>query len=413
VRLAVFTNQFPAQMNTFFARDVGSLIAAGFEVDVYPFYPLDESLWRYVPASLSEEVLPRARVHHLHPADLAGGLRAPRKLGSFLRDTWRLARASAPHGPTVLGKSLYVGAYAWLWAGGLDGRRYDHVLSYWGNFSASCAWLFHRLTDPRVPFTMFIHGRMDLYRDPAFLGAKMLYADNIFLVCEFNRRYISEHYPDIYPRIADKIRIHNLGLDLEQVPFSPGGRPPATILAVGRFEPLKGYRELLRAVALLHQRGLPARLEFVGGGEQEGELRRLAADLGLTEHVGFLGWLPPDGVLEAMRRATVFAHAPVSLDAMPTVVKESIAVGTPVVGADIAGIPEMLDGGRCGVLVPPGDIPALADALARVLGDPALRAELARAGRAHAEELYDLKRNSARLAALLRESGRGEPPGAR
>ena len=63
MRLAVFTNQFPAQMNTFFARDVGSLITAGFEVDVYPFYPLDQSLWRYVPDSLSDAVLPRARVH--------------------------------------------------------------------------------------------------------------------------------------------------------------------------------------------------------------------------------------------------------------------------------------------------------------------------------------------------------------
>jgi glycosyltransferase involved in cell wall biosynthesis len=406
VRLAVFTNQFPAQMNTFFARDIGSLIAAGFEVDVYPFYPLDESLWRYVPESLSEAVLPRTRVHHLHPGDLAAGVRTPRKLGPFLRDTWRLARASATHGPAVLGKSLYVGAYAWLWAGGLNGRRYDHVLAYWGNFSASCAWLFHRLTDPRVPFTMFIHGRMDLYREPAFLGAKMLYADNIFLVCEFNRRYIRDHYPEIYPRIADKIRIHNLGLDLEEVAFTPEGRPPATILAVGRFEPLKGYRELIRAVALLHQRGLAARLEFVGGGELEGEMRRLAAELGLSSHVSFLGWLPPDGVLNAMRRATVFAHAPVSLDAMPTVVKESIAVGTPVVGADIAGIPEMLDGGRCGVLVPPGDIPALADGLERVLRDPALRSELALAGRAHAESQYDLQRNSARLAELLRQSGR-------
>jgi colanic acid/amylovoran biosynthesis glycosyltransferase len=245
---------------------------------------------------------------------------------------------------------------------------------------------------------------MDLYTHPAYLAEKMAYADNIFLVCEFNRRYIREHFPEVYPQVADRIRIHNLGLDLAEVPFSADRAAEPTVVAVGRLEELKGFGILLEAIALVRGRGHPVRLELVGGGEQEQELRARAAELGLADAVTFRGWVQPDEVLAAMRRATILAHTPVQLDAMPTVVKEAMAVGTPVIGSDLAGIPEMLDHGGCGVLVPPRDAGALAAAIERLLADPALRRRYAEAGRRQVEVSYDLARNGRRLAELLRDS---------
>src|SRR5919106_6808343 len=67
MRIAVFTNQFPGHVNTFFARDVRSLIDAGWGVDIFPIYPLDERLFRYVPAVLGPDVLDRQRLHHVSP----------------------------------------------------------------------------------------------------------------------------------------------------------------------------------------------------------------------------------------------------------------------------------------------------------------------------------------------------------
>jgi len=116
--------------------------------------------------------------------------------------------------------------------------------------------------------------------------------------------------------------------------------------------------------------------------------------------------LPPDQVLDAMRRATVLVHPSVTLDAMPTVIKEALAVGTPVIASDVAGIPEILAGGRCGVLVPPGNIGALADAVAALLADPAGQRAYARAGREHAERVFDLERNAQRFAEQLRSTRR-------
>jgi glycosyltransferase involved in cell wall biosynthesis len=94
-------------------------------------------------------------------------------------------------------------------------------------------------------------------------------------------------------------------------------------------------------------------------------------------------------------------------DAVPTVIKEAMALGTPVIGSTAVGIPELLDQGRCGVLVPERQPDRLADAIAMLLRRGDLRDELARAGRAFAVRTFDLWRNGQRLADLLRTTRRG------
>jgi glycosyltransferase involved in cell wall biosynthesis len=102
----------------------------------------------------------------------------------------------------------------------------------------------------------------------------------------------------------------------------------------------------------------------------------------------------------------MLVHPAVDLDTMPNVVKEALAVGTPVVASDLAGIPEMLDGGRCGILVPPGDVGALARSIEGLLRDPGRCQAHAIAGREHVERHYDLWRNGRRLAERLRATVR-------
>jgi glycosyltransferase involved in cell wall biosynthesis len=86
-----------------------------------------------------------------------------------------------------------------------------------------------------------------------------------------------------------------------------------------------------------------------------------------------------------------------------------MAVGTPVIASDVAGIPEALDDGRCGVLVPPKDVGALADAIDALLNDGERRRRFAALGRRRTEELFDLTTNGARLAERLRATTRGGP----
>lgn len=404
MRVGVFTNQFPAQLNTFFARDMRALLECGIELDIFAFYPLDERLWENVPDLLNSRVLPRSHVHHFGRAELAmaGVPWPPSRSITFARDALPLLAAAARFGGSHMAKSVYASAYAWACTRRFGSQRFDHILAYWGNHAASVAYLFHRQTQPTVPFSMFLHARMDLYHQPAFLSAKMLHADNIFLVCEYNRGYLRDHFGKVFPRIADRIHVHHLGLPLEEIPFEPGGRPANRLVAVGHLEPLKGFAGLIETVAVLHRHAVEARLDLIGGGPQERELRRLATRLGVANHVTFCGWRSPEEALAAMRMATVLVHPSIAPDAMPTVVKEALAVGTPVIASDLAGIPEMLDGGRCGVLVPPADVEALADAIQALLANPARRREFAAAGRKHMEARFDMWRNGRLLADRLR-----------
>ncbi len=103
-----------------------------------------------------------------------------------------------------------------------------------------------------------------------------------------------------------------------------------------------------------------------------------------------------------MGEATVLVHPSDGLgDGLPNVLREAMALGTPVIASRIAGIPEALDYGRCGILVPPRDVGALADAIATLLGNAALRRTFAERARRRTEQQFDMWRNGARLAELL------------
>jgi glycosyltransferase involved in cell wall biosynthesis len=385
MRIAVFTSQFPSRVSTFFARDMRALVAAGASIDVFPIYPLEPELWRYVPPILDERFLPRERVHHVGLAEGVRSLRPwpLRRARTFARDALAIARSAARFGLEPLAKSAYVLPKAWAWADQLARGGYDHVLAFWGNYAATCAYVAHRLlARDDIPFSFFLHAGTDLYRNRVFMREKLLYAGRVVTVCEFNRRLIRDAYPDIWPAIADRVTVNYMGVDFSELPYAPGPRPEGRVLAVGRQSRGRGYDLLIRAVAELLRRGMPVELEFVGGGEDGPRLRAIARELGVTGRVHFRGW---------------------------AVFEEAMALGTPVLGSTISGIPELLDHGRCGALVPPGNLDALTGALASLLADPARRAAYAEAARAHAEQSLDMWRNGAQLFDSLR---RAPAPGA-
>jgi glycosyltransferase involved in cell wall biosynthesis len=407
LRLAVFTSRYPGRVSTFFERDMLALVRAGIELDVFPVRPYDATLWRYSLA-VDEHPVPRDRVHN---SGVLQSLRPPwpvSRLAPFLRDAAVLTASAVRFGPVALAKTLYALPKALGWAARQAGP-YDHVLAYWGNYAGTCAYLFHRLTDPRVPFSIWLHAGADLYFRPIFLRQKLLYADRIITCSEFNRRYIHERFPDVAGRLDGRIHVAYHGLDLARFRYAPEGRPATRLIAVGRFARDKGFDVLLQAVGILAQRGHPVELELVGDGPQASALRALADALGIADRVRFRGWLPFADVQAAMQAATVLVHPSTGLgDGLPNVLREAMALGTPVIASEVAGIPEALDGGGAGVLVPPRDVPSLVDAITRLLADGALRRRLAEAGRRRTEDLFDAWRNGARLAEVLRATRRGD-----
>ena len=162
---------------------------------------------------------------------------------------------------------------------------------------------------------------------------------------------------------------------------------PPTLVTVGRLHPDKGIDVLLHAMARLRRR-LPTARAVVVGGEQPGHEGHRTELLDLRRQLDLEGAVDFAGVVHRPLPVLLAASAYVQpsrerTELQPLAVLEAMAVGLPVVATQVGGVPEMLDGGRLGLLVPPEDPPALADSLARVLGEPGLGDRLGRAAQAH------------------------------
>jgi hypothetical protein len=134
MRIAVFTNQFPPG-NTFLARDLRALLDAGFDVNVFSFYPLDPELWRCLPEELDVSTFPRHNARHVSLLKSISSLRPwpIRKFGIFVRDTSAIAASAVRFRFRPLVKTAYVFPKAWAWSA-LFGSRFDHIFAYWGNY---------------------------------------------------------------------------------------------------------------------------------------------------------------------------------------------------------------------------------------------------------------------------------------
>jgi glycosyltransferase involved in cell wall biosynthesis len=178
------------------------------------------------------------------------------------------------------------------------------------------------------------------------------------------------------------IAVRNAVTPARPSPAIPPGSPPR-LLTVGRLAPEKGHATLLAALGMLARAGHPFTADLIGDGALAERLRASARRAGLGERVAFRGALPHGDVLRAYGGADVLV-LPSRWEGCPNAVLEAMAHGLPVVATAVGGVPELVEHEVSGLLVPPEDPAALADALARMLGDAELRAAMGRAGRSRA-----------------------------
>lgn len=202
-------------------------------------------------------------------------------------------------------------------------------------------------------------------------------------------------------------RVHYLPNFVEDFAGStPADLPTASstprLLAMGRLHPNKGFDVLLRAIALLPR----GHLYLAGAGPEEAALRALAAELGITERVSFLGWRRDIGALLA---ATDIFICSSRQEPLGNIVLEAWSAAKPVIAAAAQGPSELISTGKDGVLVPREDAAALAAAIAQLSENPERAAAIAAAGRAHFAATFaeaPVMAHWRRLLADLKPAGR-------
>lgn len=261
-----------------------------------------------------------------------------------------------------------------------------------------------------LPWCCSAHAK-DIWTTPQWdIEEKLAELDWLVTCTAFGAEYLAR----LAPR-PETVSLLYHGLDFTRFP-PPRDRlqdatRPVRILSVGRAVAKKGFDDLLQALALLPT-DLDWRFHHIGGGPLLDALRRQADQLGIGARIDWRGPQPQEAVLSALRDADIFTLASKiaedgDRDGLPNVLMEAQSQALAVVATETAGIPELIIDGETGLLTPAGEPAALADALARMIGDAALRQRLGAAGFKRVRSAFSLDAGIDTLTA--RFGGTGHP----
>jgi len=390
-RLAYLLKKFPRLSETFILNELLAQERLGRELHIFSRRAPDNEPRHPELARLRatvENLPPKSEIDpwemlvgdDSNPDDLLG------KLGALVREarTWGHART-----PSLLVEALHL----------LKRTRelgIDHVHVHFATDSAVVAMLMRKLGGPSYSVTA--HAK-DIYRETVdfrFLDILVRNSAFVVTVCDANRQWMAER---LSPEAMAKVRKLYNGIDLRSFVADGSKREPNHVLGVGRLVEKKGFHLMVEAMTQLLKKGVDLHATLIGDGDQKVALEQLIAERGVGARVKMLGPRDQAEVRGFMSRAAIMVQPCLvgndgNRDALPTVLIESLAMKLPSISTPVTGIPEILDQGRCGVLVPENDVQATADAIEALLRDPARRERIAADGRKRAEELFDSEKTS-------------------
>jgi len=399
-KLAYIMSRFPKLTETFILYEILALEELGVPVEIFPL------LRERQPVTHPEADRLVRRAHFL-PFVSWSILRAQ---GHFIRrrplayfSLWAEVVRETCGSLNFLVGAIGIFMKAVRFAYEVESRQVRHIHAHFVNHPAVAALIIHRLTG--VPFSFTAHGS-DLHVDRRMLKKKVEAAAFAVTISAYNKELMIQECGN---RVREKIHVIHCGVDVDI--FSrrcrPRGEQPFQILCVASFEAVKGHKHLLEACRLLRARGVDFVCHLVGDGPLRLQVKGQIEAANLAGSVVMHGMLSRPEVAKMYRAADVVVLASVftergDREGIPIVLMEAMASGVPVVASAISGIPELVDAGRTGLLVPPGDPSALADALQTVKeADAERRYLMGAAGREKVQAKFNLKTNAVALRDLL------------
>lgn len=395
--VAYIMSRFPKLSETFILREMLEMERQGQPIIVLPLltvqqpthHPEAEPLMaraQYTPF-ISRPII-AANLHYLR--------RRPR---AYLATLWRALRGNFGSA-NLFGGAIGIFPKSVYFARLVKSQGIRHVHAHYATHPALAAMIISELTG--VTFSFTAHGH-DLYLLTRMIGEKMQLASFVVTISEFNKQHLLKLCPELPP---EKIKIIHCGIQLDRYGAQTSRSPERktdrafTILCVASLERHKGHEYLVKACALLKNKLGNFRCLLAGEGEERPRLEKLIAELGLRDVVHLLGGQAQQRVAALLAEADLFALAS-TRDALPVVLMEAMASRLPVVATRIYGIPELVEDGVTGLLVPPANEQALADAIAHLHEHEPLRREMGERGRRKVSSAFELGANVRTLQSLF------------
>ena len=391
--VAYITGEYPKVSHTFIQREIMGLRALGQAVITCtvrkPAAKTVVGAEQQAEAAATFAILDAAK----NPAGLlaAHGRMLVRNPGRWLA-ALRLAWTTRPPGAKATLRQAAYFLEAGVLADHLLAKGAVHLHNHFGDSSGSLTMIAAELAG--LPFSITMHGPT-LFFEPFVWRLDAKVARAAFIAC------ISHYCRSQAMLFSDqahwgKLKIVHCGV----VPAAYGQAPHDVfgqhVAFIGRLDAVKGVPLLLEAFARVLPRHPAARLTIAGDGPARAGLEARTRDLGLTQAVTFAGYLDEAGVAGLLGRADLLA-LPSFAEGLPVVLMEAMASRIPVIATQVAGVPELVQDGVSGFIVPPGDVDSLTDRLERLFADPALCARMGEAGRLQVLAQHDIADETAWL----------------
>lgn len=399
MKIAYIMSRFPKLTETFVLYEILEQLRLGTEVEVYPLlrhrsdvrHPdVDSILGTVHYSSFLSWDIARANAHYV--------LRSPLR---YLKTVSEVFWGVLPSRNFLIGAAGIFLKAVWI-AQQAEQRGVTHVHAHFATHPAVAALIVQRLTG--IPFSFTAHGS-DLHVDQTMLDKKVEAADFAIAISSYNKKMMLA----ICGAQADsKIHIIHCGVDTNF--FAPRAQRkspgPLKIICVASFEEVKGHKYLIEACALLRKRDIDFTCCLVGDGPLREQFTSQVQSAGLGERVVIEGGCARPKVRDLLQQSdvAVLASAPTrngKREGIPVSLMEAMACGLPVVSSDISGIPELVHNGRTGLLVPPANSAALADALQELQENPELRHRLGQSAREAVVRDFSLTSSAATLNYLF------------
>ena len=281
-----------------------------------------------------------------------------------------------------------------------------HLHAHFAHSPTSVALFASKLCG--LPFSFSAHAK-DIYTsDQHQLREKISLAKFVVTCTEYNRRFLQRLVSD-----GPSISCVYHGIDAEFFSRSSAGRepaPPYRILSIARLVEKKGLSTVFRALRILLDQGYSLRYTLIGDGEERRLLLQKLDRLGLGGITTWLGTQPHHRVIDEYRKADLFVlgcevASNGDRDGIPNVFLESMAMGVPVLGTRVSAIPELVEEGRTGLLVNPGEPEAMAKSMVKLLRDEELRHRIIDSARRRVREEFNNQGLIEKLATVFEKAG--------
>jgi colanic acid/amylovoran biosynthesis glycosyltransferase len=400
VRVAYFTNQYPAVSHTFIRREIKALEALDVTVFRYALRPGDNLV---DPEDLTEKRDTRfiltAGTGEIFRCCIAMILTRPLAMRRAIREAVKMGQRS---NRSIFRHLAYVAEAAVL-ARWCRQDTVEHIHAHFGTNSAAIALLAWRLSG--IPYSFTSHGPDEFEKaEWLSLDRKLEHATFAVAVSSYGRSQLMRwSAPDQWPKIA----IIHCGVDksyLEATTTAPPDVP--RFVCVARLGAEKGQLLLIAAARRLRDAGIHCEVVLAGDGKMRPQIEDSIRRAGLQNEVTITGWASGERV-KAEIAATRTLVLPSFAENLPVVLMEAMALSRPVISTYVAGIPELVQPGITGWLVPAGDEIALAEAMREALETPVkLLAVMGTAGRLHVIAHHDSQKEAAKLKSLFEASAK-------